>query len=168
MAYEKIIERFRYFLKLRGLSLTKERRQILETICDMSRGFTVDDLYLATHSAGKKSSKATLYRTIQLLLECRILRESGLSDRQAHYELAEAGQYHGHLVCEHCGTIQQFSGPTLDRFIREASANNQFIPLSAQVKLTGICNECVRENPRSLRREVCVPFLKYQQDREVS
>lgn len=69
MPYQKIIERFGYFLKLRGLSLTKERRQILETICDLNRIFTVDDLYFALHTSGKKISKATIYRTIQLFIE---------------------------------------------------------------------------------------------------
>ena len=166
MEYSKLLERFGYFLKLRGLSLTKERKQILETVCDMSGNFTVDDLYFATHSAGKKTSKATLYRTIQLLLECRILRESALGGRQTHYELAEAGPHHGHMVCQHCGRVSEFSGPTLERFINETSGKKQFLELNVQITFSGICNECVKTNPESLRREVCVPFLKYERERE--
>lgn len=166
MAYNKLIDQFAYFLKLRGLSLTKERRLILETICDMNRHFSVDDLYFALHEAGKKVSKATLYRTIQLLTECRILRESVLSERQTTYEIAESGHFRGHMVCQHCDKVMEFSGPTFDRFVREASVNNQFLTTSVQVKFTGICNDCVQENPKSLRREVCVPFLRYEQTRE--
>lgn len=168
MPYQKIIDRFGYFLKLRGLSLTKERRQVLETICDLNRIFTVDDLYFALHTSGKKISKATIYRTIQLFIEGSILRESGLTDRQASYELAEAGHSHGHMVCQHCNKITEFSGPTLERFIRESSVNNQFLTLSVQVKFTGICSECVKENPNSLRKDVCVPFLRYEQERDAS
>jgi Fur family ferric uptake transcriptional regulator len=164
--YDKILEQFKYFLRLRGLSMTRERRQILETVCDMTRHFTVDDIFFAMHAAGRKTSKATIYRTVQLLQECRVLRESDLTGRTAIYELAEPGQHHGHMVCQHCGKIAEFKGPTLERFIRESSMNRQFLPLTVSIKFTGICNECVKTNPPSLRRELCVPFLKYAQARE--
>jgi len=166
MTFENILDRFGYFLKLRDLSLTRERKQIIETICDMTRHFSVDDLFFAMHGAGRKTSKATIYRTVQLLIECRIIRESDLSGRQATYELLEPGHYHGHMVCEHCGRVIEFKGPTLERFIHDASVNKQFLPLSTSIKFSGICNECVKTNPPSLRKEVCVPFLKYAQSRE--
>lgn len=165
MDFAKVAEKFGYFLKLRGLSMTRERREILETIGDMKRSFTVDDLFFAMHAAERKTSKATLYRTIQLLLECRILRESDISGRQAAYELNEPGERRGVMVCEHCGKVMEFRGPALERFIREASAAQQFLPLDVSVKFTGFCNDCVRTNPPSLRQEVCVPFLKYAQER---
>lgn len=166
MSANAISQRFGYFLKLRGLSLTRERTRILETICDLSGHFTVDDLFFAMHAAEKKSSKATLYRTIQLLLDCGVLRNTPLSDRHATYELAESGSYHGLMVCRHCNRVTEFHGPTLERFIQEASVNSQFLPLTAQIKFIGICNECVKANPPSLRAEVCAPFLKYDQDRK--
>lgn len=166
MTFEKIIEKFSYFLKLRSLSLTRERRQILETICDMNRSFTVDDLFFAMHAAGRKTSKPTLYRTVQLLLEGRILKESDISGRQSAYELTQPGVYRGHMVCDHCGKTIEFRGPTLERFIHEASGANQFLAMDVNIKLTGICNECVKANPPSLRREVCVPILKMAQSRK--
>lgn len=166
--YDKLLERFRYFLKLRGLSLTRERRQILETICDMASHFNVDDLFFAVHGAGRKVSKATLYRTVQLLIESRILRETASADsgRQTAYELADQGVYHGHFVCQHCGQVIEFRGPTLERFINDVSTNNQFLSLTAQITFSGVCNECIKSNPDSLRKETCVPFLKYAQTRK--
>ncbi|MBI1785453.1 transcriptional repressor [Candidatus Sumerlaeota bacterium] len=166
MTFEKVVERFSYFLKLRGLSLTRERRQILETIGDMQRPFSPDDLFFALHAAGKKTSKATIYRTIELLVECQIIRESDLPGRQATYELMQPGVHHGNMICDHCGRIVEFKGPTLERFIHEASVHHQFLPLTTSIKFTGICNECVKSNPPSLRSKVCVPFLKYAQSRE--
>ncbi len=166
MTLEKTQERFAYFLKLRGLSLTRERKQILETVFNMRDRFTVDDLFFAMHNANRKTSKATIYRTVQLIEECRIIRVSELSERQSSYELVKPGSHQGHMVCEHCGRVIPFKGPTLDKFIHEASVNQQFLPLNASVKFTGICSQCVKENPPSLRREVCVPFLKYAQSRE--
>jgi len=162
------MERLRQYLKLRGLSLTKERRRILETICEMERRFNVDDLFFQVHSAGRKTSKATIYRTVQLLLECRILKETGLSNRQADYELASVGDFHGHWVCQHCGRIQQISGEKLAEFVRESSEALGFLTLGIQLKFVGICSNCVQENPTSLRKDVCVPFLKYAQSRENS
>ena len=167
MDYEKLLEKFRYFLKLRGLSLTRERRQILETVCDIPRHFTVDDLFFAMHGANKKTSKATIYRTVQLLVEGRILKESDLSGRQASYELSKPGDHSGIMTCQHCGRVQEFRGPTLERFIHDASMRNQFLPLTVSIRLNGICNECVKTNPPSLREQVCVPMLKYAQGREI-
>lgn len=161
----KIQDQFRHFMKLRGLSFTRERKGILERALKMAPPFTVDDLYFAMYQAGDRPSKATLYRTVQLLVECRILRESALSGRQASYELEEAGQYHGHMVCQHCGSIVEYRGPALERFIRDISRERQFLPLGAQIKLSGVCEACIKENPPSLRREVCVPFLKYAESR---
>jgi Fur family ferric uptake transcriptional regulator len=166
MAIDPLPDRFEYFLKLRGLNLTRERTQILEAIRDMARPFSVDDLFFAMHAGGKKTSKATIYRSIQLLLEGRFLIETALSGRQSQYELAEPGQYYGHLVCQHCGRTEEFRGPTMDRFVQEASINNQFLPMATQIKIQGICNDCVKSNPPSLRQNVCVPFLKYEQERE--
>ncbi len=166
MASDKLSERFAYFLKLRGLSMTRERKEILSAVCNMRRHFSVDDLFFAMHAAGKKTSKATIYRTMQILVEGRILRETDFSGRLATYEMAEPGQYHGHMVCQHCGRTIEFKGPLLERFIHEASVNQQFLPLATAIKFTGICNECVKSNPPSLRREMCVPFLKYAQSRE--
>lgn len=166
MTYDKILERFGYFLKLRGLTLTRERRQLLETVCDMARAFSVDDLYFAMHESGKKTSKATIYRTVQLLVECRIIREYELSGRQTVYELNEPGAHKGHMVCEHCGKAEEFRGPTLERFIHESSVGRQFLTLGVSVKFTGICNECVKANPFSLRKELCVPILRMEQARE--
>ena len=162
----KTQDQFRQFLKLRGLSLTKERREILEVALGMPRHFSVDDLYFAMRQAGQRPSKATLYRTVQLLAESRILRESALSGRQASYEIEESGQYHVHMICEHCGKMSELSGPTIEKFVRDISGEEHFLPLGAQIKLTGVCDACIRENPPSLRREVCVPFLKYAQSRE--
>ncbi|GEM_PF-241575 len=164
--FAQFLKRFGYFLKLRGLSLTRERQQILEKICDLSGRFTVDDLFFALHAAGRRISKATIYRTVQLLLECRIIRETPLGARQGVYELADAGHYHGHMVCQHCHRLIEFGGPTLERFVHEASVSHQFLPLSAQIKFLGFCNECVKANPPALREQTCVPFLKYAQSRE--
>lgn len=165
MKYDQMIERVTHFLKLRNLNMTRERRQIVEAVCDMKRGFSVDDLYFAMHGKGVKTSKATLYRTVQLMVEARVLKESELSGRQAAYEILEPGEHHGVMVCQHCNRTFEFRGPSLDRFLHEASVNHQFLPLSSSIKLTGVCGECVKSNPPSLRKEVCVPFLKYDQSR---
>lgn len=166
MDEKKMMERFEYFLKLRGLSLTRERREVLAMINNMSRSFSVDDLYFAIHASGLKLGKATVYRTVQLLVEGRFLREAEFVGRQMTYELSESGQNSGVMVCEHCGRSLEFRGPTLERFIHEAAGIHQFLPMSASVKLSGFCNECVKSNPPSLRKEVCVPMLKLTQARE--
>lgn len=166
MNFEKLNEQFAYFLKLRGLSMTRERKQILETVCNMKRHFTVDDLFFAMHAGKKKTSKATIYRTVELLVEGKILSESNLAGRTSSYELAEPGQHHGHMVCMHCEKVIEFKGPTVDKFIHEASVSRQFLPLQVTMKFQGFCSDCVKANPPSLRKQTCVPFLKYAQSRE--
>lgn len=160
------LEQFKTLLKLRGLSMTSERQQILRAIVEFGARFSVDDLYFAMHERGMKTSKATIYRTIQLLLESGIVNESALSGRQASYELAEPGEHRLHMVCQHCGQSSEIRGADVDRFVAQISESNDFLPLAVQIKFSGICVDCVEANPISLRRETCVPFLKYYQSRQ--
>ena len=99
-------------------------------------------------------------------MECRILRDSALAGRGASYELCLPGQYHGHFVCRHSGTATEFSGVDLERFINATAAESNFLPLEVQLKVTGVCERCVKENPPSRRKDICVPFLEYAQERE--
>ena len=162
---EKLIERFGNYLRLRKLSLTKERRQTSVMVCRMKNHFTVDELFVSMHQAGTKTSKATLYRTIQLLLEARILREVALGGRETRYELAESGYYHGHMICQHCGKVIEFKTTSLEKALHKASLSQEFLMLTAQATISGICTQCAEANPQSLRKQVCVPILRYAQSR---
>jgi Fur family ferric uptake transcriptional regulator len=166
MDTKKILERFGYYLKQRGLSLTRERRQTVELIGRVKSPFSVDDLDVAARKSGRKISRATLYRTIQLLLESRILREAALGERQSSYEISEPGFFQGRMICQHCGTLTEFKGPELEKFIHAASVAQGFLALTAQITFSGVCRACADANPQSLRRQVCVPFLRYAQSRE--
>lgn len=166
MDEKKMKDRFEYFLKLRGLSLTRERRELIQFVANMSKPFTVDDLFFTAHAAGLRLSKATVYRTIEIMVEGRFLRESELAGRQMTYEFTEPGQNSGMMTCEHCGRTFEFKGPVLERFIHEVAMLNQFLPIATNIRMSGFCNECVKANPPSLRKEVCVPMLKLTHSRE--
>lgn len=73
------LEMFESFLEKRCLKVTRQRRQVYKEILAMDDNFDVDSLLLRLRQKGDKISKATIYRTLQLLMECGLLRRVQLS-----------------------------------------------------------------------------------------
>ena len=70
----------RDYLRNRGLRRTPEREQVLQEIFEIHGHFDVDELYLRLRSKGSKVSKASIYRTIPLFIDCALIREVDFSD----------------------------------------------------------------------------------------
>ena len=98
--FDLIVQR----LELRGHRITGSRRRVLDALLDTPAHFTVDDVLRLTPGVGR----ATVFRTMKLLLDlnvvCRVLMEDG----SLHYRLSARGHHH-HLVCRSCGRVEDFS-----------------------------------------------------------
>ncbi len=77
------VEKFREFLEIRGEKLTERRRLLVEHIFNTHKHFDADELVRDLHEAGHRVSRATVYRTLRLLVEAGLLRELRLTNRSA-------------------------------------------------------------------------------------
>src|SRR5437763_1021695 len=77
-------DKFREFLEIRGEKLTESRRILVRHIFDTHKHFDADELVADLQRAGRRVSRATVYRTLRLLVEAGLLPELGLTDRTAY------------------------------------------------------------------------------------
>ena len=110
---QEVHERFAAFLKERGQHRTPERFAVLDALYDTPDHVDADTLYLRLRNDGIQVSRATVYNTLDLLLESDLAARHQWGQNQAKYERAWAYWQHDHLICLDCGEILEFCDPRL-------------------------------------------------------
>lgn len=104
---------FRDFLKARGQRQTPERFAVLEALYATPDHVDADDLYLRLKQEGTRVSRATVYNTLELLIECDLVVRHQFEESQARYERAYSYWQHDHLICTDCNELFEFCDPRL-------------------------------------------------------
>src|ERR1041384_4491777 len=112
---EREITRFQDFLQQQGLKLTSERTSLVREIFSTHYHFEADELLFKMKQKSVKISRATVYRTLELLVKSGLVRRVHLGEEHYHYEHVRGDSHHDHLVCTPCGTVIEFSAPELER-----------------------------------------------------
>lgn len=136
---------FRRYLEERGLKVTPQRLAVLREALATEGHFEADQLHHRLRLAGHRVSKATVYRTLELLVSSGVLRQVSLGERHAHYEHALGHRHHDHLICIDCGRIIEFTSPELERMQEEICRQHHFRPLGHWMRIVGRCRRCARK-----------------------
>jgi Fur family ferric uptake transcriptional regulator len=144
--------KFREFLEIRGEKLTEPRRILIRHVFHSHKHFDADELVADLRHSGRQVSRATVYRTLRLLVEAGLLRELRLTNRTA-YEHDYGYPSHDHLHCTECNRIVEFDNEELRRVRDTVSREHGFRPVNHRFVITGICPECLRAR-RSPRRRL--------------
>ena len=104
---------FRAFLKKRNQRQTPERFAVLEQIYSSHDHVDADELYLRLKQQGERVSRATVYNTLELLLECDLVVRHQFGKNQAKYERAYSYWQHDHLICMDCNELFEFCDPRI-------------------------------------------------------
>jgi len=110
---EEVHTIFRAFLKKQGLRQTPERFVILDAVYATGDHLDADELYLRLKLKGDRVSRATVYNTLDLLLECDLVVRHQFGKNQAKYERAYSYWQHDHLICLDCNEVMEFCDPRL-------------------------------------------------------
>jgi Fe2+ or Zn2+ uptake regulation protein len=126
-------------LSARGFRETEARRAIVETILHKDGQFTARQLHeeLEPWDVGR----ATVFRTLDLLVELGVLNRLHTDERCSSYVVC-ADQHHHHLVCERCGTVQEVSDPRIERAVRAMAVDVGFRAREHRLEIVGICDRC--------------------------
>ena len=144
-------DKFREFLAIRSEKLTEPRRVLVRHIFDTHKHFDADELVIDLQNAGRRVSRATVYRTLRLLVEAGLLRELRLTNRTA-YEHDYGYPSHDHLHCTECNKIVEFRNDEIRKLREAVSMEHGFRADGHRFVVTGLCPECIRA--RSPRRRL--------------
>jgi len=137
-------EALRAFLKRGGLRFTSVRREIVEEVFSRREHFDVRELMRRLRKKHRQISRASLYRTLGLLVSAGLLSRVDLGEGFSRYESRLGLMHHDHLLCLGCGKIIEFSSPRLEALQKEVCRVRSFRATGHSLQIKGYCRECAR------------------------
>ena len=95
-------------LKKEGLRYTHQRQAVWDELSTSNEHRDAEEIYLALRNSDLNVSRATVYRTIDVLVKNNLVRKLELGDGRARYEHKMDVPHHDHLICVQCGKIEEF------------------------------------------------------------
>ncbi|MBQ2046219.1 MAG: transcriptional repressor [Muribaculaceae bacterium] len=140
------------YIHSKKLRRTPERYTILDKVFDISEHFSIETLYTALEEDGFHVSKATLYNSIQLFIECGLLRKHQFDGKSAQYERATRVGNHHHLICTQCGKIKEVKDVALVNMLN-ARRYPTFHTAYFALYVYGTCSRCQRANKKNEKKK---------------
>ncbi|MFQ5863167.1 MAG: Fur family transcriptional regulator [Candidatus Brocadiales bacterium] len=135
-------QRFKEYLESKGLKYTPERQTIFRRVFATHKHFEAEDILLSLRQDHQRVSKATIYRTLALLVRSGHLREVIFGEKHSHYEHVHGDEHHDHLVCSSCGKIIEFTDEAIERLQDEVCMRYKFRSESHRMQIHGLCGDC--------------------------
>jgi Fur family ferric uptake transcriptional regulator len=140
-----IVKAFEAFLLRRGLRLTTQRRRIFERAFATHEHFAAERLCAWLEAEpGARVSRATVYRTLALLVEGGFLSALDPGTGELVYEHVLGHRHHDHLLCLACGRIEEFHDERIEALQIEAARRKGFELVQHSLRLMGYCRACAR------------------------
>ena len=135
-------QRFLDFLARKNFRLTSQRQAIIDTAFGTQQHFTAEQLLTWSRHRDKTVSRATVYRTLPLMIECGLLREMDFGGDHKFYDPNYASHpRHNHIICEDCQKILEFESDKIEQLESEISHRLGFSVSSHRLQITAHCDE---------------------------
>ncbi|MDE5642147.1 MAG: transcriptional repressor [Muribaculaceae bacterium] len=140
------------YLRKRKMRCTQERKVLLECVMGTDGHFTIDDFSQKLHDSGFHVSIGTLYNTLQLFVDCGLLRSLRFGSDKTRYERVQGTPNHHHLVCTQCGRVKETRLSDLSAMIENRNLG-KFTPAYYTLTIYGICARCRRAKNSSKNKK---------------
>jgi len=142
-----IEQKFEEFLKSKEFKYTSERKLVLKAISSFHKHFDVEEIFEKLRKQSDDVSRATIYRTIPLLLQSDLLSETvHCQDKnKIRYENIFNKKHHDHLVCIKCGKTIEFFDEGIEKLQEEVCKQHNFVPIEHRLGIKGYCEDCYKK-----------------------
>lgn len=130
-------------LKVAGYKLTAPRQAVVQVLEQKGEHLSPNEVLTLGQQIYPKLSRATVYRTLDLLTDLGLIRPIYLHDTRQRYVTVQGG--HHHLVCIDCGTAFEFERCDVDRLVMTLSERFRFEIHSHLLEFYGLCESCKRD-----------------------
>jgi Fur family ferric uptake transcriptional regulator len=124
-----------------GHKLTQPRRAVLKVISASAESLTPAEIHARARKHYRQTGLVTVYRTLDLLTECGVVRKIHAADGCHSYALASEGHAH-HIICENCHAVTEFDNCDLDELLAAVQRRTGYQVSGHWLELFGYCPRC--------------------------
>lgn len=137
-----VVERFVGYLREHNLPVTAQRLAIADVLLTSERHLSAEEVAQEVSARGRAVGTATVYRTIDTLLESGLVVERDFGEGFRRFEPARDIPHHEHLVCTQCGKVEEFRDERLERMTTLVAESRGFARQRHRLVIHGVCRDC--------------------------
>jgi Fur family ferric uptake transcriptional regulator len=140
---------FKKYLEKHSLKRTPERLTVLNEVLRCNKHFDPDTLFIRLKKHHKKISRATIYRTLDLLVDSGLLKKLNFTNQTSCYEINMNVRTHDHFFCLTCGKIIEMYDDALREIHQRMSSKYKIKIEDYSHQLYGKCPDCQKKDDSS-------------------
>ena len=134
---------FGRYLRDSGLPITHQREVVADIVFGSEGHLSVDDIERSLRDRKERIGKATIYRTLDLLVRSRLVEEHDFGEGFKRYEhRLSSHPIHEHLICLECGRVTEFESNELYEVESRVRQEHRFVPVRRRLEIYGLCGAC--------------------------
>ncbi len=142
---EKTKQIFRSFIDSKNLRYTVQRDILIEELYINGGHLTPDEFSEIIKNKHPEIGKATVYRTLKLLEEAKLISKIEFGDGRIRYEICTDKEHHDHLICEKCKKSVEVIDPKIESLQNRLAQKHGFELTGHRLYLFGICKNCQKK-----------------------